>query len=75
MQSPPVGSEIISTIHRTPLGLTYHVLEVLEILLSHGIGLGNDWNQIDSGAQSLHDLNIERFDTALSLSLDSDLEA
>ena len=40
----------------------YNVLEVLEVFLSQSIGLGNDGDEVDSGTESLHDLNIEWFD-------------
>lgn len=39
---------------------TYLLLESLKILGSEGIGLRNDGDEVDSGAKSLHDLDVER---------------
>jgi hypothetical protein len=46
---------------------TYDVLEVVQILLSHGISLGNDGDQIDPSSKPLHHLDIERLDTVRQL--------
>jgi hypothetical protein len=46
---------------------THDKLEVLQILLSHGIRLGNHWDQIDPGAQPLHHLDIEGLDPGIQL--------
>ena len=42
---------------------THNVLEVVQVLLSHGIRLGNDGNQVDPGSEPLHHLHIKRLDT------------
>jgi hypothetical protein len=46
---------------------TYNVLEVHHVFLSHGIRLGNHWNQVDSSTQPLHHLDIKRLDTVYQL--------
>ena len=38
----------------------YPVLEKREIVLGESIGLGDDWDQVDSCAEALHDLNVQR---------------
>jgi len=38
---------------------TYSVLESSNLLVSHGVSFCNDWDQVDLGMQSAHDLNIE----------------
>ena len=38
---------------------TYALLEGVQVVLGEGIGLGNDGDEVDTGAQTLHDLNIE----------------
>lgn len=40
--------------------LCYLGLELGQVSRAQGIGLGNDGNQVDSRAESLHDLDIER---------------
>ena len=51
---------------KTPVGserkATYALLELVQIGGGHGIGLGNDGNQVDAGAQALHNLNIQGFE-------------
>lgn len=48
---------------------TYTLLEEEEIILSQGISLGNDRNQVDAGAQSLHDFDIERLQSVVDIRL------
>jgi len=43
--------------------ITHNVLEVVQVLLSHGIRLGNDGNQVDPSPEPLHHLHIKRLDT------------
>ena len=43
---------------------TYALLEGVQVILGEGIGLGNDGDEVDTGAQTLHDLNIEGLKTA-----------
>ena len=38
---------------------TYSLFVAGEVCLAECIGLRNNWNQVDSGAQSLHNLNIQ----------------
>jgi hypothetical protein len=38
---------------------TYLCLELRQVGGAKGISLGNDWDQVDSGAKSLHDLDVE----------------
>jgi hypothetical protein len=37
----------------------YPRLEPGQICRAEGVGLGNDWNEVDARAQALHDLDIE----------------
>jgi hypothetical protein len=37
-------------------------LELGQVGRAEGIGLGNDWNEVDARAQALHDLNVERLE-------------
>ena len=39
---------------------TYSLLEFGQINRAQGVSFGDDWDQIDTSAKSLHDLNIER---------------
>jgi hypothetical protein len=39
---------------------TYSLLELGDLLISQSISLGNDWDQVDLGVQTAHDLNVER---------------
>jgi hypothetical protein len=40
--------------------LTDSLLEFGEIGWAQGIGFGNDWDEIDARAKSLHDFNVQR---------------
>lgn len=42
----------------------YSLLKRRKVVRREGIGLGNDGNEIDSRAQSLHDLNVEGLESA-----------
>lgn len=42
---------------------TYDVLEVVQILLSHGVGLGNNGDQVDPSSKPLHHLDVKGLDT------------
>jgi hypothetical protein len=46
--------------NQIPSGSTYPRLERHDLLIGHGIGLCDDWNQVDLGMQSAHDLNVQR---------------
>jgi hypothetical protein len=37
----------------------YPSLECNNLLIGHGISLGNDWDQVDLGMQSAHDFDIQ----------------
>lgn len=39
--------------------MTYPRLEVVDLLISEGIGLGNDGDQVDLGVKAAHDLDVE----------------
>src|SRR4051794_7806048 len=41
-------------------GPTHSLLVTGQIAVAQGISLGNNGDQVDSGAQALHDLNVER---------------
>jgi hypothetical protein len=41
-------------------GLSYSGFESHNLLVSHSISLGNDWNQVDLGMKSAHDLDVQR---------------
>lgn len=43
-----------------PCGRSYLGLELGKVGRAHGVGLGNDGNEVDSRAESLHDLDIQR---------------
>ena len=49
---------------RSKLRDTYALLESVQVVLGESIGLGNDGDEVDAGAQTLHDLNVERLETA-----------
>lgn len=38
----------------------YSVLEAQQIIWTQGVRLGNDWDQVDPGAKTLHDFNVKR---------------
>lgn len=38
---------------------THSLLEASQISWAESIGLGDNWDQVDSGAQSLHNFNVE----------------
>jgi hypothetical protein len=42
--------------------ITHSLLEGSNLLISKGIGLGNDRNQVDLGVKAAHDLNVERLE-------------
>lgn len=39
---------------------TYALLECVHLLVRERIGLGNDWNEVDLGVESAHDLDVKR---------------
>lgn len=39
---------------------TNPLLECDQVILSERIGFRNDWNEIDAGSKTLHDLNVKR---------------
>ena len=39
---------------------TYPLLELGEVCRAQGVGLGDDRNQVDTRAEPLHDLDVER---------------
>ena len=39
--------------------MTYTLLEGSNLLICEGVCLGDDWNEVDLGVKSAHDLNIE----------------
>ena len=39
---------------------TYTRLEHRKIVLCESVGLGNDGDEVDARAQTLHDLNVQR---------------
>lgn len=41
---------------------TYSLLELGQISRAESVGLGNNGNQVDARAESLHDLNVERLE-------------
>ena len=40
---------------------THSLLEGDQVVWSHGVCFRDDWNEIYSGAEALHDLEIQRF--------------
>lgn len=42
------------------------MLERSNLLICESIGLGDDGNQVDLGVESLHDLNVQRFERVAS---------
>jgi len=46
--------------HYRSQNTSYSSLERHDLLIGHGVGLGDDWNQIDLGMKSAHDLNVQR---------------
>jgi hypothetical protein len=42
------------------------LLELGQVSRAQGIGLGNDGNQVDTRAKSLHDLNVEGLESVAS---------
>lgn len=49
--------------------VTYSLLEDVQVLGGHGVGLGNDRNEVDSGAETLHDFNVQRLEAGKSMSV------
>ena len=43
-------------------GGAYTLLEVEEVVLGESIGLGNDGNEVDAGAQALHHFDVQRLE-------------
>lgn len=39
--------------------ITDTLLEDSQVILSERVGLGDDWNQVNSGPEALHDLDVE----------------
>jgi hypothetical protein len=35
----------------------------MEVVLGQGVGLGNDGNQVDTSSETLHNFNVERFES------------
>lgn len=52
-------------ISRDGKNLTYDGFEVVEVFWCHSIGLGDDWDQVDSCTKLLHDLHIKWFQPAI----------
>jgi len=46
--------------------ITYALLELVQVGGGQSIGLGNDRDQVDSGSQTLHNLNIQRLQSVAS---------
>jgi hypothetical protein len=44
------------------MSATYSLLESGKVCGAKGVGLGNNWDQVNSGAESLHDLDIQRLE-------------
>jgi hypothetical protein len=38
------------------------LLEVCNLLIGESVGLGNDWDEVDFGVKSTHDLDIQRLE-------------
>lgn len=52
--------EIVSTCNQTTSCVTHSLLVASQVSRAQGICLRNNGNQVNSGAQSLHDLDIQR---------------
>lgn len=39
--------------------ITDTLLEDSQVILSERVGLGDDWNQVNSSPEALHDLDVE----------------
>jgi hypothetical protein len=50
----------VSDSHRKISTRTYSLLEASQVSGAEGVSLGNNGNQVDSGAQTLHDFDIKR---------------
>lgn len=46
--------------------LTYAVLELDEVGWRKGVSLGDNWNEVDTSTQALHDFNVERLKSVAS---------
>ena len=40
---------------------TYSLFEERKVVLGQRVCLGNDWNQVDTGTEALHYLNVQGF--------------
>ena len=49
---------------------TYALLKVEEVVLGEGVGLGDDGDKVDAGAEALHDLNVEGFEAGSDVELE-----
>ena len=47
---------------------SYALLEGIQVVLGESIRLRNDGDQVDTGAQTLHDLDVQGLETVSSLS-------
>ena len=45
---------------------TNTTLEIRDLLISEGVGLGNHRDQVDLGVQALHHLNVQRLERMAS---------
>lgn len=45
---------------------TYAVLELGKVSWGERVSLGDDWDQVDAGAEALHDLNVKRLQSVAS---------
>ena len=45
---------------------TYTLLEVRNLLVGESVRLGDNWNEVDLGVKSTHDLNIQRLERVAS---------
>jgi hypothetical protein len=46
-----------------PNSVTYSLLEPYEIVRGHRVGFGYDRNEIDTRAETFHDLDVQGFET------------
>jgi hypothetical protein len=50
---------LVSTVLSRARGAPYPLLELEQVCWAQGVGLGNDGDQVDAGAELLHDLDVE----------------
>jgi hypothetical protein len=56
----------LSICHGWRYQYTYTLLEVRNLLIGESVRLGDDWNEVDLGVESTHDLNIQRLEGVAS---------